>query len=279
MLRDNRIIDDDNGTLVDFSVSLSNFYSNDITLNLVGAEDKLYIGSTLPFNHRYFYIPTGNIDDGQLATVEIWDGTSWNAAVDVIDETDDGNKSFAQSGIISWALARTESWGQEEETADIPELATLNIYDLYWARLTFSGDIQATVRYVGHKFSADEDFGAEYPDLANDANLKTAWESGKTSWEEQHIAAAELVVNELKKQKRLWTANQILRWEDFNLAAKYKAAELIYSGFGDDYEDQRRLAAKRFHDALSVPNLVIDRNEDGRVEEFEKRTWAGAYRS
>lgn len=279
MLKNQRIIWDDNGTLTDVSKELNDVYAQDVTFALVAADDKLYIGSDLPFNHRYFLVNTANDEAATVSSVEIWDGSAWQAAVDVVDETLSSGSTLAKSGIIRWVVDRNKSWGQESTTEDIAELATLKIYDLYWVRLTFSANLAAgtKLRYVGHKFSDDNDFKAMYPDLLV-SDIKTAFESGKTNWDEQHIAASEAVIKELRRKKLLWSPNQVLDPDQFREASAYKCAEIIYSVFGDDYEDQRKLAGARFYKELDVPNLSLDKNENGKLDDFERRTSAGILR-
>lgn len=279
MLRNHRIIWDDNSSLVDLSASLNDVYASTVTLALTAAQDKVYIGSDLPFNHRYISVSTVN-DQTSAISVEIYDGSTWNAAVDVIDESSVSGVTLAQSGNLSWVRNRNESWGLEETTEDITALSSLKIYDLYWVRLTFSADLNAStaLKYVGFKFCEDNDFLAEYPGLL-ESGLKTAFQSGKTTWDDQHIFASEASINELRRQRRMWSPNQLLDPEALRIAATHKSAEVIYSALGADYEERRKLAEKKWLKALDVGNLPIDTNEDGRLDQHERRHHGTLYRT
>lgn len=274
MLSNNRVILNKSGTLTDLSVLMNNLFSGSHVVD-VAASDFIYLGSDLPFNHRYLSISTAN-DQACAVSVDIWDGNSWQAAVDVVDQTDDGTgKTLSQSGIISFSVDKSKGWGFETSTEDMSSsgLQTLKIYNMYWVRLKFSATVKNTtaLKYVGHKFANDIDLAGKYPDLIKTSVL-TSFQSGKTSWEEQHILAAETIVRDLrKKQIGLFSASQILNWEVFNDAAVYKVAEMIFLAFGDDYADDRKLASQYYEDALDQVVFPIDKNQDGRLDPEEQR--------
>lgn len=274
MLINNRIVWSDNGTLRDLSVSLNNIFSNTETIALTAAQDKIFIGSDLPFNHRYFNVTTLN-DQASVVTVDIWDGSAWQAAVDVIDQTiGTSGKTLSQKGIISWVVDRNHVWGKRDTTELMTGsgLETAKIYNMYWVRLTFSGDLKATtaVNYVGHKFSNDNDLSGYYPDLAR-TNVLSAFKSGKTSWDEQHLLAAEEIIRDLRKKNVIWNHNQIFGWEEFADAAVHKVAEIAFTAFGNDYETRRENARANYDEALEkVVESAIDKDMDGRLETVEK---------
>lgn len=266
MLLNNRVIHDDNGTLVDLSKKLNNAFSSSVVLPFVAADDYIYLGSEFPFNHRYFLIDVANGVD-TVASVEIWNGSSWVPAVDVIDQTEgDDGVSFSQSGILSWVTNRTKAWSREDTTENMTGsgLETLKIYNLYWVRISFDGDFDVTtsVKYVGHKFSTDEDLGGQYPDLVR-TNVKAAFKSGKTNWDEQHIIAAEQIISDLRKRQIILSGNQILDWDFFTDAAIHKVAEIAYTAFGADYEDRKKNAREAYDEAMDKVVFPVDKNVDG----------------
>ena len=116
--------------------------------------------------------------------------------------------------------------------------------------------------WVGQKFSDDDDLGAEHPDLTL-SSVISAYESGKTDWEEQHVRAAELIVRDLIGQKIIYSKNQILERETFMLPSVSKVAEIIYSAFGDDYSDQKAAARGEYKERFSKSIYDVDLNEDG----------------
>lgn len=279
MLINNRIIWKDNLTLTDLSVKLNNYHSGSQVVDIIAADDAIYIGSDMPFNHRYFEFGVVNTSASVLS-VSIWDGTEWEAAVDVVDQTSVAGKTFAQNGIVSWVPDRNGSgWGREETTENIPDVSTLKIYNLYWAKITFSADLLNTtaINFIGHKFSEDEDLAAIYPEL-NLSATKSQFLSGKTNWNEQHIHAAEAIIKRLREKKIIFSRNQILNWEIFTVPSIHQVASIIYRSFGDDYKDNFEQSNKDFHAAMNLHNFEIDRDLDGKLDPIEKIATAGFFR-
>lgn len=197
----------------------------------------------------------------------------------------DGNSNFlpipfAQHGIISWATDRYQSWGIAATTEDVPALANgPKIYDFYWARIKVSADLHSgtQLKYVGHKFSSDYDFDNLYPDL-NLTTTKTAFTTGKTNWQDQHILAAEEVIRYIRQKGYVQSRSQIMDWEQFNLAATHMCAKMIYSSFGTDYEDRKKTANEDFHRAMNMGIVQVDRNRTGKLEPQEKSRQSGLFR-
>lgn len=273
MLLNNRIIWKDNSDLKDISAPLSDFASNNQVIDFVSAEDALYFGSDMPFNHRFFDLVVVN-SAASSVSVSIWDGTEFNAAVDLIDLTkSSAGASLAQSGIISWVTDRNKTWSREDTTENISDLSTLKIYNMFWVKLTFSANLSAlmSLNYIGHKFCDDSNLTGLYPELGLSA-IKDSFKSGKTDWEEQEILASETVIRDLRVKRELWSSNQILEWERFQEAAVHKTAELIFSSFGQDYENDRDRARRYYKEAIGSSRGGIDKNADGRLQIEEKFT-------
>jgi len=279
MLTGNRIILSDNGTLSDLSRALNDLFSESAVLPVVASEDKVYIGSEAPFNHRYLQVAVAN-DQASVVSVDLWTGSEWVAAVDVIDETKNASgHTLSQSGILQWTKNRDKAWSCEAKSENVTGLSGTNIYDMYWARLTFSGNLKNTtaLSYVGHRFANDAQLGGMYPDLVR-STILAAFATGKTTWNDQHVLAAEEMIADLRSMKSLWSGSQILDWEKFNIAAVHKVAHLIMRSFGDDWTDRRVEAATDYRKALSDSLVGIDRNMDGRLEPEEKMISVGLYR-
>lgn len=271
MLVNNRVIHKDNTTLKDLSINVNDLYAGNGLLPFVAAEDKLFIGSDMPFNHRYFCLAVVN-DVASVVSVDIWDGSEWRAAVDVLDQTKDINgKSLAQTGIISWTVDKDYGFGLEDTTEDIPDLSTLKIYNMYWVRLSFSSDLKSTtaISYIGHKFANDSQLEGYYPDL-NRTALKTSFKAGKTSWDDQHVLAAEELIRDLRKMKVILSGSQILDFESFNDAAIHKCAEIIMRALGDDYADERESAIQDYKNALDKVYFPVDKDGDGKLDTQER---------
>jgi hypothetical protein len=274
----NRVIWDDNGTLKDISRNMSNFFSASETITFKTATDYVYYGSDLPFNHRYFEVDSAN-SSASSVSIDIWNGNEWKAGVDVIDGTSDGTNSMAQSGHISFTPDRSEAgWGFEDTTEDITELATLDIYKLYWMRMRWDADITFSLKLIGHLFSTDDDVGVEYPELVL-SDVLGQFKASKTDWKEQHIRAAEIIIRDLRGQKtanRLISRNQLLDWQRFTLPAVHQVAIIAFRAFGEAYKDNLAEAKKDYSQALNAQKgLDIDRDLDGKMDVGERFSTVG----
>jgi hypothetical protein len=270
MLLNNRVVLNKNGTLTDLSSALNDLFADNGVLNITAATDKLYLGSDLPFNHRFFNIAVAN-DQASVVSVEIWDGTTWRAAVDVVDGTSSSGVALARSGIISWATDKDQGWGQEDTTEDIAALSSVRIYNLYWVRFTFSGNLKNTTaaKYVGHRFANDSQLAGYYPDLTKSAIL-TAHTAGKTDWTDQHCLAAEEIIRDLRDRGVIYSPAQLLSWEALTEPAVHKVAEIICGAFGEHKDGERRLAGDRYDKAMSALSFPRDKDADGHVDDYDR---------
>lgn len=272
MLAGSRIIWKDNATLRDITREMSDLLSNRTTLAFVAAQDRLFIGSDFPFNHRYIGVHTANAAASALS-VALWDGTAFNAVAEIQDYTKDvetGLISLAQSGNVLWVPDETKTWSREASTENISDLSTLKIYDKFWARLSWSADLDATteLQYMGHKFSGDDDFRMLYPSLLR-PKLWQAFDPAKTDWDDQHVLAAEQVIDALIAREAAYTGDQVLDPSAFRDAACHRAAQIIMNSFGDDWETERRNAEKAFQEALEKKVWGLDRDGDARLKPRE----------
>lgn len=278
MLLTNRVIFEDDTTLNDLSVKLNTWQSGTETLPIVAADDAIYIGSDAPFSFRFLKVSTVN-DQASVASVALWDGSAWQSAVDVIDETAISGVTLAQSGNLRWKKSKDYSWAkQDTEDMTGSGLTTLKIYGLYWAKITFSADLKNTtaLQYVGHKFASDEELQGFYPDLTSTVAGK--FQSGKTTWDDQLIAASEVISRKLQSEGRTYSRNSILNPDLFTEACVHKAAEIIYSAFGDDYKDNREESKKNFKEAMEVGNFQIDFDQDTVLDPSENTRVVGLVR-
>lgn len=264
MLTDQRIVFSDNSSLTDISVNTGNFREGTSSFPYVAADDYLFIGSFLPFNHKHFDLSTPN-DSSSTVSIDIWDGNQWIAAVDIIDQTALSGASLGQNGIISWSSDIDDSsWNREEKSADVTGLSGTKIYNMYWARFSWSSDLNAgtVIDYVGHKFAKDSEMYDVYPELNNSVVLDS-FESGKTDWEEQHYLAADHIIRDLKKDNAIVSADQILDFEIFKEAAIHCAAMKIFWGLGQT--EKHDLAKSKYESFVNVGFLNLDLNRDGRL--------------
>lgn len=262
-----RFIHSDNGSLADFSVQVEDYHAGSTNVTIVAGQDAIYLGSRFPFNSRYFKVATANVA-AATPTVAYWDGNKFQPVVELTDETSAAGVPLAQSGHLTWTTNRDFGWALEDTTEDIPELANLVIYDQYWIKITFSADVTADIAWAGHMFGSDEDIGSEYPDLLR-ANFKTAFESGKTDWEEQRVRASKLILDDLVNANLLRDGNQLLERREMRYAMVSKTAVLIYSAMGDDYVDDVLRSQKEYTGRFKKSVLSIDRNNNANLDRGE----------
>lgn len=232
----------------------------------------------MPFNHRWFEVSVVNATTGAVSTIELWDGSQWQAMVDVIDQTSVAGVTLARSGAISWVPERTRTaWNRQDTTENISDLSTLKIYDMYWVRMTFSAnwDLTTALQFIGHRFSNDTDLAAEYPELSQSA-LKTAYTAGKTTWNDQHLTAADQLIRDLRSNNIIVSKSQILDAERLRMPAIHLTASIIYRALGKGYEDQRVEALRSYKTAMNDRYFNIDLNQNAKLDDGERHydvTW------
>ena len=284
MIFNHRAVFSFNGTMIDVSRIVNELGGDSYPFDFFAGTDYLYFGGDLPFTHRFIKLgDVANDEQSQISQIAIWDGKEWVEAVDIHDGTSVSDKTLARDGTISWTTERNSQWGKEATTEDMTGsgLETLRIYDQYWVRIALSNDLtqQLEMKYVGHRFSNDDDLGFQYPDLLLSATLN-AFKSGKTDWVEQHVLAAEEVIRYLQRHNEMWSPNQILNPARFTEAALHKCAEIIYSSFsGEDMEVLRRRAQEKHRIALNQGVFNLDRNQNGHVEAVERKPNTGIFRA
>lgn len=272
-----RIFYSDNSVLTDMTVNLNSYHSGVHSFSFVSSEDAFFIGSRFPFNHIFIKLDGDNVNsNGSSMMVSYWGGKEFKSVVDIIDETSSNGKTLAKSGFVTWVTDKSYSWIKEDtnySSNSVEGLTDVEIYDKYWLKITFSNDLTANTSFswIGQKFCDDNALGSEYPALVR-SSIMTAYEAGKTSWEEQCIRASEILVNDLVAKKFILSKDQILSKEDFELATVSKTAEIIYSGLGDDYKDDKSRARIEYEDRLTKSLPFIDTNKNARIDLHEQIT-------
>lgn len=272
MLPSHSIILKDNTSLLDHSGLLADVQEAGVSLALVAAEDALFVGADLPFNHRHFQISDTAAEKNSVAgsvSVSLWDGGAWRAAAAVHDLTKESGIPFARSEKILWVPDRSYSWALEDTTADISELSTLKIYDRYWAKFTFSDAFAFSLLYVGQKFAKDSDLGIYYKDLNRPEVREAYFGEAKANYDVIHIAAAEEIVRDLRARQIIWARDQILEPDQFRDAAAHKAASIIYSPGGLNQIEKMEDAEEKYQYSMKKLNFKVDTNLDARLDRIE----------
>ena len=273
-----RILWKDDASAVDLTASLNNYRADSETTALAAAADYLFIGSDLPFNHKYIELSTVNAAASVLS-VDIWWANAWHDAVDLIDQTILSGASLGKSGLVQWSPGEFKGWDPEQDSDDVTGLTGTKIYDMYWVRLAFTADLTAgtAVKYIGHKFCDDADLEGTYP-IVKPSGLKTAWASGKTDWKDQIFDASEVIVRDLKRTGIIKSPAQLMDPELLRNACVHKAAALIFHGLGTAYIDMKKEAEKAYSSALDMKMFVVDRTGDARAQPSERYMTSGVLR-
>lgn len=227
----------------------------------------LYVGSIMPFNNLYFDLGTAN-ENAANVSIQMWFGNAWVNAVDVIDET----SGLTASGRISWNTDRLKSWDYEQTSEDVTGITTFKIYNKFWARLSWSVNMSASteIKYIGQKLSDDDTLYSFYPDFAV-SDVKSGFETGKTTWDEQHYMSAEYIIADLKKRNIIKSRSQLMNWSIFKDAACRRVACIIYTAFGAPYFDQLTKAEKDYSNAMDMEYFDVDLSADGSLDPYERR--------
>lgn len=268
MLMSNKIALSDNGTVTDESLELNNFHGSDVSLLTVAAEDAIYVGSHEPFNNRYIQVMTANANASNLS-VSVWDNKIFRPVVELNDETSVSGATLGQSGIVSWVPDNQHGW-HIDDTADIAELSSITVYRFYWAKFTWDADLSGgSIRYVGHKFSNDQEMASIYPDLLR-TEVLDCFETGKTDWDEQHIRATEQIIRDLVNKQVTTSGNEILEWQRFSEAALHRTAMIIFRALGDDFANNFARAENDYRESFEIAARGIDSNRNARVDRSER---------
>src|SRR4051812_37164611 len=98
MFINNRVILKKATVKTDISVLCSDPYAGSQAIAVAHADDAIYIGSDLPFNHRFLMMTAKNQLAGELA-VAVWNGSTFAACEDVQDFTATSGKPLNKNGL------------------------------------------------------------------------------------------------------------------------------------------------------------------------------------
>lgn len=272
----NRTLFSDNGVLTDITKEVNKYDTETYSVaSFVASQDYLYIGSIAPFNHFYLKLSAVSAVASNIMSIQYWEGREW---VNVY-RTDDETKGLTQSGYVTFFPDKNNGWVSEstnDKGDSVTGLTTTNIYDMYWIRIKLSLDIPLgfSVSWIGQKFSNDDDLKAELPRLVRNSML-ISFGATKTDWEEQHIRASELLIDDLIANQIIDQKGQVLVREEFMKACVYKVAQIIFTELGDDYIDQADRAEREYKKRLDKSIYRIDRNQDGLLNRDEQSARVG----
>jgi hypothetical protein len=150
------------------------------------------------------------------------------------------------------------------------DLSDLRIFNLYWCRFTWSSsDTVFACRYIGERFSTDNDLFRLYADLRSSA-LMSAYQTGKTDWKDQSFAAADAIVQHLRRNNVIARREQIMDGSIFNEASVHKTAQIIMNGLGNGYFERARMCEQAFMRAVNIKYPEVDSCGLGQASGYDK---------
>lgn len=258
-------------TFTDYSLA-----NQELSASIVPAllsTDYLYIGQYFPFNNFFYYGNIANANDSDL-TIQYWTGKEWRSAVDILDGTKVGNKTFARPGVIQFSPYKTQGWQKINYTSDSnspTEMQTLEIYNLYWIRIKVSADLSALTSFyeMSYAFTSTDQLNTKDVEIGQ---YYASFVNGKTDWIREIVTSSKDVVNYLKGLDLIVHPGNILRFDDVSLATTFKTLSLIYQNLGPAYEKRMLKADADCKAALNIKNFTFDLNDNGQVDEKEIAT-------
>lgn len=228
--------------------------TSDSTAFVMTSSDFLYVGFPGKFAARHFNFSTLNTNATAL-TVEYWDGSTWSAVKDLVDET----QGFTKNGFVSWI--NVGDWTAVEQTP-------IDDVKLFYVRITLSANLSAgtSLQSVLNLFSDDSMLRRYYPELVSDPRYLPP---GRTDFLEQHLAGKDKVVLRLMQRKVINDESQIVDPNEVSAAAMYATVKIILTFIDQDDEDLAR-AEKAFSNEIDDLVKSIDQNKDGVVSQNER---------
>lgn len=221
---------------------------------------EFYVGFKKKFASRYFAMGVVN-SVASVVTVKYWNGSSWAAVKDLIDQT----VGFTKSGFISWE-------NESDWTAKNISPITDEDQELYWIQITVSVNLHAntTLQAVLNLFCDSDLLAQYYPELANDSRWLP---EGQTDFLPQFVAAKDLIVSRLQRAKAIDDESQVLDVNAVALAAVHAAAYVIMRPISDTDEDRQSCkdAETEMNKELNLVPIMVDRDNSGTLDESEKK--------
>lgn len=264
-----RIIKSVSGTLTDLSIENQD---EAININIADA-NYILIGKHYPTNNFFFM---NSVANNVVSTINIkyWDGTDWRDTVDVLDGTSTAGATLAKSGVIQFAPQEKYNWaivGNTINRGAPSELATKEITNLYWLKITFSAPLLSTSRINRITYAFTQSQEVSNLDVSVNDYL-TSFGTGKTDWNKEIITASLHVVKDLQAKGLIVNEGEILRFDDVSLPAAYMTLRLIYSSLGASYVEKRDYYERLYKETISINRFSFDTNENGRLDRGEVNT-------
>lgn len=253
------VLYDNDGTVSDQSKPSMDFKRDTYSITMTTG-DYIYIGYPKVINAVYLHMTELNTAGGNLTAEYSNDQGTWSPLI-IFDDTN----NLSRDGFICW-----------DRPSDAGDL-TVDGKELCWVRLQSDVDqTQVTVQALNLVFSDDNDICEFEPSLLDSC----FYQNGATSHILKHVAAKSHILSELRRLGYMSGNNEVTEWDILNsyqlkLASTYYAISQVYFNLSDDPEDQYWSKYmeynKKFEEAFALGRLDIDVDDDGQVDEDEKR--------
>lgn len=260
---DLNIFHDNNSVFVDISQEMADYSRDSKVVELVNAEDYLYIGLYKPFNKVYAELKVANTNANTF-TAQYWNGSTWNT----LENFYDLSLGFTRSGFLSWS--KSTDWAS----------TTVNSANLFWIRLKPSADHSATTELQGISMLFSDD-----QELVNEFSTINSYKSNLslTSYVLFHQTVRDDIVQAIRNSGKKKINNtdilNITKW-DFLEQDELKRASIchvlskIFFELSDSIDDKWYQRSKDYNakgnKALEVYFLSLDVNDDGKSSSYEK---------
>ena len=248
---------DDNGTFSDISIDVENYTRDETSLNLIAAEDSIYIGYKKRFSDIFICLSSFMV--GNTLSFEFWNGVAW-----VNLEVKDLTKSFSRIGFLDWD-SQVDGWVANE----------VNSVSKFWIRIKLTNDGAFDIKGIHTIFCDDNDLKDLY------RKVDDFREPSDISFIATHQAARKLLMQDLRNEGRTkkklgdLILKDIFVWDlldrsQLREAACNLALALIFFNVSDNTDGKFIQLAnsfkKKYQSALAVYLLNIDTNDDGTFE-------------
>lgn len=244
------VIQDDNGSFIDFSADAKDFLRDNFTLDFTAAEDKLYIGLYKPFSDFYLELESST---GKTLTYKI-NGVD----IDVEDDT----RNFSRNGFINFD--KPTDWLAE----------TINGIEAYWMEISSNLDFMDVITGLNLVYADDIDLKTEV------RNIDILLAKGDTSFIAYHQGVRDEIIQTLRNGGYLKTADdqilEITKWDlldigEIRQAAKYLCLAKIFFDVSKNNDDKYYTRFRDFQgmygNAFDTFVLKIDTKDDGKYEQ------------
>lgn len=251
-MKDLMVVQDDNGSFLDFSADAKDFLRDPFTLDFVALEDRLYIGLYKPFREFYFELSSGTAKtlsyfiNGNPLTVE------------------DDTRDFSRSGFVNFT--QPEDWTVE----------TIDGVEAYWVEISSDLDFTDIVTGLNIVYADDTDLKTEIRNI----NLLLA--KGDTSFIAYHQGVRDEIIQtlrnggHLKRKKDSEIIEELTKWDLLDIgeirnAAKYLCLAKIFFDVSKNNDDKFYGRFRDFQgmygNAFDTYILKLDTKDDGIYEQ------------